>query len=250
MSLRRFMSDGGSGSPGLHTGLRLDGSRSTTLVVTQASLRGLLRWCAVGGVRAQGLDLVPATGPLLVCTNHVSNLDPLLLGACFPRVMHAMAKAEMFRNPLLRAYLEHCNCFPVRRGGADRGAMRAALAVLGSGGALVVFPEGHRSRGQGMLPFEAGAGYLALRSRAVVVPCGIWGTELSLPIGAFIPRRAAIHLRIGEPFQPSAASPSEASRQIQARVAELLPAGYRGSANPGQVDGEDKRRIDRDLAAG
>ena len=127
--------------------------------------------------------------------------------------------------------------------------MRAALAVLGSGGALVLFPEGDRSRGQGMLPFEAGAGYLALRSRALVVPCGIWGTESSLPIGALIPRRAAIQLRIGEPFHPTVARPAEASWQIQAQVAELLPAPYRGSANPGQVDGEDEGRIDRNLAA-
>jgi 1-acyl-sn-glycerol-3-phosphate acyltransferase len=231
---------GGGGPPGLPRGLRLDGGRSLTLLVTLASLRGLFHLCAAGGVRTQGLELVPPKGPLLVCSNHVSNLDPLLLGARFPRVVHAMAKAEMFRRPLGRAYLERCNCFPVRRGRADRTAMRAALAVLRSGGALVLFPEGHRSPNQAMQPFEAGAGYLALRAGVPVVPCAIWGTEVALPIGALVPRRAVIHLRVGEPFLPTSARPGEVSREIRGRVAQLLPGAYRGSGNPDQVNGEDE----------
>jgi 1-acyl-sn-glycerol-3-phosphate acyltransferase len=220
------------------------------LVATLAALRGLFRACAQGGVRAEGLELVPPTGPILVCSNHVSNLDPLLLGARIPRVVHAMAKAEMFRNPLVRTYLEWCNCFPVRRGQADRSAMRSALAVLGSGGALVLFPEGHRSPNQGLQAFEAGAGYIALRSRVQVVPCAVWGTEAALPIGALVPRRAVIHLRVGQPFLPTSASPVEVSLEIQRRVAQLLPEAYRGLTDPDQVDGEDEGRIVRDLAAG
>ncbi|MHB1525592.1 MAG: lysophospholipid acyltransferase family protein [Candidatus Dormibacteria bacterium] len=215
----------------LPPGLRLDGTRSLTLRATQAGLRLLVGMCAAPGSTIEGLDLIPAAGPLLVCSSHLSNFDPLIFGAWFPRVMHAMAKSEMFHNPVLRQYLEHCNCFPVRRGEPDRGAIRAALAVLQSGGALVLFPEGHRSHRKGLMPFEPGAGYLALRAEVPVVPCAVWGTETVLPRGALIPRRAPIHLRVGEPFMAPPGAPSEVSQAIRRRVAALLPAAYRGSAD-------------------
>ena len=208
-------------------GVRTDGGRSFTLRLTQAALRGLMRWLARDGLDVQGLELVPEAGPILVCSNHLSNLDPLVLGAVFPRVMHAMAKVEMFSNPLLRAYLLSCNCFPVRRGAPDRKALRAAALVLQSGGALVLFPEGHRGDGSNLQGFEPGVGYIAMRSRALVVPCALWGTEQALPKGRLIPRRARIHLTIGRPFQPQGASPEEVSEEIRQRVAELLPDTYR-----------------------
>ena len=218
------------GTP-LPVGLRLDGTRSLTLRVTQAGLRLLIDLCAAPGSTSEGLDLIPSAGPLLVCSSHMSNLDPLLLAARLPRVPHAMAKAEMFRNPVLRAYLNQCNCFPVRRGEPDRRAIRAALAVLKSGGVLVLFPEGHRSYGKGLLPFEPGAGYLAVRAGVPVLPCAVWGTETVLSRGALIPRRAPIHLRVGEPFVPLPGAPAEVSREIRRRVAAMLPASYRGSAD-------------------
>ncbi len=210
----------------LPPGVRTDGGRSLTLRLTQAGLRVLVRYCARGGLDAQGLEQVPRTGALLLCSNHLSNFDPLVFGAVFPRVMHAMAKAEMFSNPVLRAYLRRCNCFPVRRGQPDRAVLRAVGLVLESGGALVVFPEGHRSGGR-MLAFEPGVGYMATRSQALVVPCAIWGTESVLPKGALIPRRADIHLRVGRPYLPRGETPAEVSADIQEHVAALLPERYR-----------------------
>ncbi|MHB8395341.1 MAG: lysophospholipid acyltransferase family protein [Candidatus Dormibacteria bacterium] len=201
----------------------------------------LLRVCARGGLDVEGLERVPATGPLLVCSNHLSNFDPLVLGAVFPRVMHAMAKAELFDHRLLRLYLERCNCFPVRRHEPDRAALRAASIVLNSGGALVLFPEGHRSAGQGMLEFEPGVGYLARRTGATVVPCGIWGTERVLRAGGVVPHRAPIHLRVGSPWVPAGRDPVAITKEIERRVAEMLPERYRPSADRDQVDGEDQR---------
>jgi 1-acyl-sn-glycerol-3-phosphate acyltransferase len=197
------------------------------LKVTQWSLRLVIAALSPGGADTAGLELVPARGPLLVCSNHLSNLDPLVFGAVFPRVMHAMAKAEMFANPLMRWYLEHCNCFPVWRGRPDRRALRSAAAVLESGGALVVFPEGHRSHGAGMLPFEPGIGFLALKTGATIVPCAIWGTEDSLPRGRLLPRRAQIHFRVGVPYRPQGGKPDDVAQEIQRRVSELLPTRYR-----------------------
>ena len=231
-------------------GLELEGRRTRTLAITLWGLRHLLRHVAVGGLDVQGLDLVPESGPLLLCANHVSNYDPLLLGATVPRLMHAMAKAELFRNPLLGWYLRACNVFPVRREEADAAALRTALLVLKGGGVVVLFPEGHRSHGGRMRPFSRGAGYLARRSGAPVLPCAIWGTEQVLPSGKLWPRRGRIHLRLGPTFLPLGADPEAATRDLERRVAALLPAELRPSADGDQGYGEDQGAVGGDGAAG
>lgn len=220
-----------AGSQGLR-GTRLDGSQSWLLTLTRSSLRVLVRVVAAGGVRLEGMSNVPKDGPLLICSNHVSNFDPLLWAALLPRVLHALTKAELFANPILGGYLIRCNCIPVRRGTSDRRAIRSALAVLQSGGALLLFPEGHRAHA-GLLEFEAGAGFLATRSGAAVLPCAVWGTEKILPKHRLIPRRGVIHIRLGEPFQPRGRDPLAASQEIESRVSDLLPEGHRRSADRG-----------------
>ncbi|HVB14262.1 MAG TPA: lysophospholipid acyltransferase family protein [Candidatus Dormibacteraeota bacterium] len=220
----------GTGLPST-PGARLDGTQSGLLTLTRAVLRLTVRVVARGGLQLGGLSQVPNQGPLLICSNHVSNFDPLVYAAILPRVIHALTKAELYANPVMRAFLLRCNCIPVRRGSPDRLAVRGALAVLRSGGALLLFPEGHRAPAQGMLEFEAGAGYLALKSGAEVLPCAIWGTEHVLPKGRLVPRRAAISVRLGEPFRPLGDDPVAISKEIQSRVAELLPPRYRPSAD-------------------
>jgi 1-acyl-sn-glycerol-3-phosphate acyltransferase len=182
-------------------------------------------------VQIEGLDQIPATGPLLICSNHLSNFDPLVYAATLPRVLHALTKAELFQTRLGRAFFLRCNCIPVRRGAPDRLAIRGALSVLASGGALLLFPEGHRASGAGMLGFQLGAGYLAWRSGALVLPCAIWGTEEVLPKGRLLPRRKPISVRIGSPFHAASGEAGAISREIQARVAALLPERYQGSAD-------------------
>ncbi|MGH7639553.1 MAG: lysophospholipid acyltransferase family protein [Candidatus Dormibacteria bacterium] len=213
-------------------GARLDGTQSGLLTLTRAVLGLLVRLEAKGGLQIAGQENVPREGGLLVCSNHLSNFDTFIYAAAMPRVMHALAKSELYQNPLLRAFLLRCNCIPVRRGGADRTALRGALAVLNSGGALLLFPEGHRAGSQGLLKFAPGAGFLALRSGAVVLPCALWGTESVLAPGGVLPRRGRIWLRLGRPFQPEADEPARVSQEIRGRVAAMLPPRYRGSADP------------------
>ncbi len=176
-----------------------------------------------GGVDIAGIELMPKTGPLLVCCNHMSNFDPLVLESQAGRPLHAMTKSELFSVAPLAWFLRRCQCFPVRRGRPDRQAMRQALDVLSRGGALLLFPEGHRTFGGGMLPFNQGAGYLALQSRAPVLPCAIWGTEGLKPRGRRMPRRSKVHVRCGPPFQVSGPTAKAAAEEIQRKVAALLP---------------------------
>lgn len=158
-----------------------------------------LRWllappvAAALALRRQGLDHVPADGPTLVVSNHISYFDPPLIGlALRSRQTYYFAKSELFRMPAVGAFFRATGAFPVRRGAADRGAFRAARDVLARGDCLLWFPEGTRHR-DGRLgdPFP-GAGSLALDDGVTVIPAAIWGSNrgvfgVKVAFGAPIP---------------------------------------------------------------
>lgn len=149
--------------------------------------------------RVDGGEHEPASGPLLIVSNHVSDLDPLVVGTALRRRVHFMAKVELFRPPLLRWWIRACGGFPVRRGEADRQAFRTARAILEQGGALVMFPEGTRASNlHDLRPPEPGAAWLALRTGAIILPVAVIGTDQVLPRGARRPARGTIRVRIGD----------------------------------------------------
>ncbi|WP_201713335.1 lysophospholipid acyltransferase family protein [Rossellomorea arthrocnemi] len=126
-------------------------------------------------IEVMGLEHFPKDGGVLLCTNHIDNLDPPVVGISAPRPVSFMAKEELFNVPLLGKLLPGIRAFPVKRGMSDREALRKGLQVLKQGDVLGLFPEGTRSKtgqiGKGL----AGAGFFALRSEAYVIPCAIIG---------------------------------------------------------------------------
>jgi 1-acyl-sn-glycerol-3-phosphate acyltransferase len=126
-------------------------------------------------IEVKGLEHFPKDGGVLLCANHIDNLDPPVVGISAPRPVSFMAKEELFSVPLLGKLLPDLRAFPVKRGMSDREALRKGLQVLKQGDVLGLFPEGTRSMtgqiGKGL----AGAGFFALRSEAYVVPCAIIG---------------------------------------------------------------------------
>src|SRR5262245_62623810 len=108
--------------------------------ISRSIVRLALR--ALYGFRVDGGDREPAAGPLLIVSNHVSDLDPLVVGSALRRRVHFMAKVELFRPPLLRWWIRACGGFPVRRGEVDRQALRTARTILEEGGEVVMFTEG------------------------------------------------------------------------------------------------------------
>lgn len=122
-----------------------------------------------------GKENMPADGGVLLCANHIDNLDPPVVGITAPRPVHFMAKEELFSVPLLGKIVPHLNAFPVKRGMSDREALRKGLGILKDGKVLGLFPEGTRSKTGEMGKGLAGAGFFALRSEAHVVPCAIIG---------------------------------------------------------------------------
>ncbi|SMQ82516.1 1-acyl-sn-glycerol-3-phosphate acyltransferase [Bacillus sp. OV166] len=126
-------------------------------------------------IEAIGREHFPKEGGVLLCSNHIHNFDPMVVGIMAPRPIHYMAKEEIFSVPVLGNIVRKCNAFPVKRGFNDREALRTGLKLLKDGHVFGLFPEGTRSKtgeiGKGL----SGAGFFALRSTAAVVPCAIIG---------------------------------------------------------------------------
>lgn len=95
-------------------------------------------------MQTEGRENVPADGGFLLCSNHCSNWDPPAVAAASPRKLSFMAKEELFHNPLFGKLITSLGAFPIRRGKGDVGAVMAAMKLLASGNATLVFPEGTR----------------------------------------------------------------------------------------------------------
>ncbi len=196
------------------------------------------------GFRVEGLEHVPASGPVLVVCNHLHNADPVLISAAFPRPLHFMAKRELFQVPVVGWLIRRVGAFPVDRGKADRAALRRAEAALQQGIAVGMFPEGTRSVSRSLQRALPGAALVALRTRVPILPLVITGSERLPGNGAKARREAGvvdpapshrgIRVRIGQPFHlpsPPAGGrlSSEAAIEVMmAEVARLLPPDYRG----------------------
>jgi 1-acyl-sn-glycerol-3-phosphate acyltransferase len=190
--------------------------------------------------RVDRLERVPRSGPLIIVSNHVSDLDPPLLGWAVGvrsgRVVHFMAKQEIRSWPLIGWLGTQSGVFFVRRGERDREAQRTALRILEGGGILFMFPEGTRSRDAVLGEGRPGAALLALRTAAPLLPIAAVGTERLLPPGARLPRRHRVRVRVGVPFRLTDAPQRRVDRdalqagteRIMREIASLLPAARRG----------------------
>lgn len=184
--------------------------------------------------KIQGKSNVPKSGPLLVVANHLSVSDPPILGASLGRRLFFMAKEELFRNKLSSYFVRQFGGFPVRRGRSDREAFRQADRVLEQGKALVMFPEGRRSKVGGLQTAQLGSAFIAYHSRVLILPVAITGTEKIHGLG-WIWHRPEIHLVIGQPFELpdthkalTRGKLEEYTNLTMKHIAELLPEKYRG----------------------
>ena len=150
-----------------------------------------------------GKENIPKIEPVVVVSNHLSNIDPFVVNvALFPRKVCSMAKEELFRNPLLSFFFRKLGAFPIHRGKYDRRAFKNSLEVLSRGQVFAIFPEGRRNRLEdGKLgPLHKGAALIAIKSGVLVVPMGIKGTEKIFPKGNLLPRFPKVKVKIGKPL--------------------------------------------------
>jgi 1-acyl-sn-glycerol-3-phosphate acyltransferase len=174
--------------------------------------------------RVTGADNVPIEGPLVVASNHISYLDPPMLGTWFPRVIHFMAKQELFEKPVLGPLIRAVHAYPVNREAGDVGAIRRSLHILKAGGVVGIFPEGRRNI-DGEAQARNGAVLLAATAHCPVVPVALVGTS----VAAKRLRASRVEVRIGKPmtFQGSARKPTKTeltawTEMLAQRIADLM----------------------------
>ena len=152
--------------------------------------------------KVHGYFNIPRKGSLIVVSNHGSHLDPPLLGHALGRPIGFMAKAELFKIPIMGYLIRQLGAYPVKRGGSDREAIRMASERLSEGLATGIFLDGTRqSNGRVNHPMN-GAAFLSARTNSSLLPVAIINSHRALRSGSFLPRFVPIHIYIGEPLSP------------------------------------------------
>ena len=169
-------------------------------------------------VKTLGKENIPKEGGVLICANHIDNLDPPVVGMTSSRDIHFMAKEELFHAPILKGILPRVNAFPVKRGNSDRESLRKGLKLLKEGKVLGLFPEGTRSKTGELQEGLAGAGFFALRSEAVIIPCAIIG-----PYKLFRPLKVVYGPPIDfTEYREKRISADEATKIVMAHIGKLI----------------------------
>lgn len=124
-----------------------------------------------------GEDRVPSSGPVMLCSNHVSDFDPPLIGLALDRQLSFFAKSELFELPVIGKVFPSLNAIPVSRGKSDRAALKTSINALKEDRCLLIFPEGHRNKGdvKQLQNLQEGASFIASKSEAPIVPVVIKG---------------------------------------------------------------------------
>ncbi len=153
--------------------------------------------------RSYGRENVPATGPVILASNHQSFLDPVFCGVAMKRHLVYVARDTLFRWRLFGFLIHSVNAIPVSRDKADIAAMRAIIARLQGGAAVCLYPEGTRTHDGRIVPVKAGFGLLCRRAKAVVVPVLIDGGFETWPRHKRLFEPGAINVHFGEPLSPT-----------------------------------------------
>ena len=191
----------------------------------------LLRLVFSIGVRLQifvhvdktGQEHVPATGPVLICPNHISASDPVFVFGVLRRDVAFLAKAELFRNPILKRLLLGMGHIPVTRGtNAAVEAAKLGERVLDQGGAVVMFPEGTCAVDEYLLPAKSGMAHMAFRTGAPVVPVGLVGTDQVKPLRGRVRLGRSVEINFGRPISPPYQSDNACLADRETFTAEVM----------------------------
>lgn len=196
----------------------------------------LLGFCRVWHrLRIENASVVPASGPVLLVANHVSYLDPPLVGIGLRRWVGYLAQAGLARFAPARWWMRQVGVTLIDRKAPSKDALRLVAECLAAGEVVGLFPEGTRSRDGAVADFRNGVEFLVRRTGAPVVPIGIDGAFRAFPRGAWLPRPRRIVVRYGEVWPASKVLAPGGVQALRARVAELAHAPLAVAENPPTV---------------
>ena len=177
----------------------------------------------------KGMDNVPATGPAILVSNHLSFSDSIFLPLAVPRPVSFLAKSEYFtgsglKGKLTAAFFRMTNQLPIDRSGgaASEAALRAGVKVLEGGNLLGIYPEGTRSPDGRLYRGKTGVAKMALQTGVPVIPVAMIGTDKVQPIGRRIPNIRRIGIIVGEPLDFSRYAGLENDRFVQRSVTDEI----------------------------
>ena len=181
----------------------------------------------------RGRENVPASGPFIIASNHLSFIDSMVIPLSAPRRVGYLAKAEYFTTPgvggwLTRTLFTALGALPVQRqtSRAAQEALDTALGVLRAGGGFGIYPEGTRSRDGRLARGKTGVAWLALTADCPVVPVGITGTDRIQPVGARYWRPHRFSVTFGKPLtfpeHRGQAGKGKARREVTDRIMEAI----------------------------
>jgi 1-acyl-sn-glycerol-3-phosphate acyltransferase len=187
-------------APGRHQEFAIEPAR-TALYRAERGLFDAFMW-SLFRPKVVGKENIPASGPVILAPVHRSFADFGFTSFCTKRKLFFMTKDSMWKHKALGKWLLSVGAFPVHRESADREALQRAEEVLSRGQVLVLFPEGTRRSGAVIENLMEGAAFLSARTGAPIVPIGIGGSDLAMPVGKTVPKPYTIHIVVGEPMAP------------------------------------------------
>jgi 1-acyl-sn-glycerol-3-phosphate acyltransferase len=170
--------------------------------------------------RVYNPERVPLSGPVILASNHASMIDPPLVGAGLKRTINYLARESLFRFPVIGQVLRRWQAVPVDREGGGAAGLKAILDRLLAGGAIVLFPEGTRTRDGKLQPARSGIGLTVIKSTAIVVPVRVFGTFEAYGRHVRFPRPHCIAVKYGQPLRFDALR-AEAQTCSKSRLKEI-----------------------------
>jgi len=208
----------------------------------------VIYWCLWGLFRAMGrlgfryraigAEHIPKTGGLLIAANHASFLDIPLLGCGIPRRVAFLGRQDLFPIPGLNEILQWLGWIPIRHDRLDRTGFKRAIELIKKGQAVVIYPEGTRTRTGHLMPGKPGIGTIVAETGCAVLPAYISGTYEALPIHSWKLRFHPVQVTFGTPIDFTTDRQRltrkelyrHVSRMTMERIAELghvaPPAGH------------------------
>ncbi|MFN8674482.1 MAG: lysophospholipid acyltransferase family protein [Candidatus Sericytochromatia bacterium] len=191
----------------------------------------------IWGVKVEGEENVSYTEPFIILANHCSNIDPPLIGITIKRPIAYMAKAELFKIPILKTLIHFSGAFPIKRKSGDQSYLNNTKYALETGWLLTIFPEGGRSSDGKLMNFKSGASRVLLNTNVAFLPVAIINSDNAWGKGKKLRLRQPMIVKIGKLVRPEEYLPkNELSEEEKIdyvrnvyyqKVLELLPEKHK-----------------------